>query len=226
MPSEKNLKNRPYVILNAAMSLDGKIATISGDAEFSSEADWKRVHKLRSEMDAIMVGINTILKDDPKLYIKNYTPNKFLRVIIDSIAHTPPNANLFNMDLSIYPVLIAVTNKAPKSKIQQLKNKGAQILETGEKNQVDLKKVMEFLVKMNIKKVLLEGGGTLNFSMIENKFIDEVRVAIAPVLVGGKSATTLVDGLGFESVCEGFHLELDYIDQIGYNVVLYYKALF
>ena len=90
-----NNKNRPYVILNAAMSLDGKIATISGDSEFSSVSDWKRVHELRSNMDAIMVGINTILKDNPKLYVKNHKISRLLRVIVDSKARTPPDSKIF-----------------------------------------------------------------------------------------------------------------------------------
>ncbi|MHA1129334.1 MAG: 2,5-diamino-6-(ribosylamino)-4(3H)-pyrimidinone 5'-phosphate reductase [Candidatus Helarchaeota archaeon] len=215
-------KGRPYVILNAAMSLDGKIATVSGEAEFSSDADWKRVHKLRSEVNAVMVGINTILKDDPKLYVKYYKTAKFMRIIIDSKARTPPNAKLFQMDSETYPVLIAVAGQAPESNIHKLKEKGAQILRTGNAGRVDLQFVMKELLKLKIKKVLLEGGGTLNFSMLQEKLVDEVRVAIAPVIVGGENAITLVEGLGMGRIDEWVRLEFLKYKFLGENIVLFF----
>ncbi len=224
MARELNSGNRPYVILNAAMSLDGKIATVSGDSEFSSEEDWRRVHKLRSEMDAIMVGINTILKDDPKLYVKYYPTTKFLRIIIDSKARTPPSAKIFQMDPSIYPVLIAVTENAPKSNIRQLKQKGAQVFLAGNGEKVDLNKVMQYLWRLNIRRILLEGGGTLNFSMLQEKLVDEVIIAIAPVLVGGKNAISLVEGEGVNLVEEGAQLEFNKYERLGKNIVLYFKV--
>ncbi len=216
-------RNRPYVILNAAMSLDGKIATISGDSEFSSEEDWRRVHKLRSEMDGIMVGINTILKDDPKLHVKNHKITKFLRIVIDSMARTPINAKIFQMDLSIYPILIAVSNNASKSNIRELENKGAVILQTGEKESVNLKIVMDYLLKSGIKTVLLEGGGTLNFSMLQENLVDEVIIAIAPVIVGGKNAISLAEGEGMNFVRDGFLLDFKRFEVLGNNLVLYFS---
>ena len=217
---------RPYIILNAAMSLDGKIATILGDSEFSSEEDWKRVHKLRSGMDAIMVGINTVIQDNPKLYVKYYETARFWRIIIDSQSRTPLNAKLFQMDPEIYPVLIAVTNKAPRSKVEELIDRGAHVIRTGEGEKVDLRVVMTNLSKLGIKKVLLEGGGNLNFSMLKEKLVDEVIVAIAPVIVGGKNAITLVEGEGIELVKKGFNLQLERIEQIDFNIVLYFRTKF
>lgn len=218
-----NDKKRPYVVLNAAMSLDGKIATISGDSEFSSEEDWKRVHKLRSEMDAVMVGINTVIQDDPKLYLKYHTPKKFWRIIIDSQARTPPTAKLFQMDPEIYPVLIAVTAEASKTKLKELEAGGAQIIRIGEGNCVDLKILMNSLNKLKIKRILLEGGGTLNFSMLKAQLVDEVIVSIAPVIVGGKNAVSFVDGKGVYLVKEGFQLEFIKFESLGNNLVLYFS---
>jgi 2,5-diamino-6-(ribosylamino)-4(3H)-pyrimidinone 5'-phosphate reductase len=213
---------RPHVVLNAAMSLDGKIATVTGAAEFSSKADWKRVHKLRSQVDAIMVGINTILKDDPKLYVKHYETNKLWRIIIDSNARTPLDAKIFQMNPGMYPIIIAVTNRAPGSKIQKLEELGAKILRAGDRERVDLPLVMQELLKFNIEKVLLEGGGTLNFSMLQGRLVDEVIVAIAPVIIGGRDAISLVEGAGVRLVENSFHLEFIQYEVLGNNIVLHF----
>ncbi|TFG05864.1 MAG: 2,5-diamino-6-(ribosylamino)-4(3H)-pyrimidinone 5'-phosphate reductase [Promethearchaeota archaeon] len=225
MSNEFNVKNKPYVILNAAMSLDGKIATVTGDSEFSSEADWQRVHKLRSEVDAIMVGINTIIKDDPKLYIKYYTVRNFLRIIIDSHARTPDMAQLFQMDLEKYPILIVTTEKAKLLDINRLKKKGATIFQTSGNDKVDLIQLCEYLSTIGVKRLLLEGGGTLNYSMFQYGLIDEVIIAIAPVVVGGEDAVTLVEGRGVKSVKKGFFLQLNKIKKVGTNVVLFYRTI-
>ncbi len=223
MSGNLELINRPYVILNAAMSLDGKIATVAGSADFSSEEDWKRVHRLRTQVDALMVGVNTILKDDPKLHIKYYAPTKMWRIIIDSKARTPLEAKIFEMDHLKYPILIAVTNNAPESNIKSLKRKGAQILKAGNGEMVDLFKVLYYLLKLNINRVLLEGGGTLNFSMLRENLVDEVIVAIAPVLVGGQDAISLVEGVGVNLVRNGFHLDFQEFELLGSNIVLHFK---
>ncbi|MHA1264154.1 MAG: 2,5-diamino-6-(ribosylamino)-4(3H)-pyrimidinone 5'-phosphate reductase [Candidatus Helarchaeota archaeon] len=216
-------KNRPYTILNAAMSVDGKISTIAGNAEFSSKEDWRRVHELRSSVDAIMVGINTILKDDPKLHIKYYTPKRFWRIIVDSNAKTPLYAKLFDMDLNIYPILIATSKNATPSKIESLSEKGAHIFQTESTGWVNLNHLMEYLFKLNINRILLEGGGTLNFSMLKNQLVDEVIIAIAPVIVGGKDAITLVEGIGFQLVENGIHLDFQRMELYGNNIVLFFK---
>ncbi len=222
MSEIKGPNSRPYVVLNAAMSLDGKIATISGAAEFSSKADWRRVHKLRSQVDAIMVGINTILKDDPKLYVKHYETTKLWRIIVDSTARTPLDAKLFQMDPAIYPIIIAVTNRAPESNVRKLEERGAKVLKAGNDERVDLPVVMQELFKRNIEKVLLEGGGTLNFSMLQDKLVDKVIVAIAPVIIGGRDAISLVEGVGVSLVEDGFHLEFTEYELIGNNIVLHF----
>ena len=222
MTENPKVINRPYVILNAAMSLDGKIATVSGNADFSSDADWKRVHKLRTKVDALMVGINTILKDDPKIHIKHYTAKKLLRIIIDSKARTPLNAKVLQMDQNIYPTLIVVTKTAPESNIAKLKEKGAQIFEAGDGDRVDLKSLMVYLLNRRISKILLEGGGNLNFSMLQEGLVDEVVIAIAPVIVGGKDAITLIEGIGAESVQDGFQLEFKQFELLGNNIVLHF----
>ncbi|MEM3586584.1 MAG: 2,5-diamino-6-(ribosylamino)-4(3H)-pyrimidinone 5'-phosphate reductase [Candidatus Jordarchaeaceae archaeon] len=213
---------RPYVILSAAMSVDGKIVTRGGDSAFSDEEDWKRVHKLRSEVDAIMVGINTILSDDSKLTSKQ--GRSPIRIVVDSKARTPPNARVITVRPEIQTI-IAVTSKAPPERVANLEKKGAKIIVCGEGAQVDLEKLMEKLFELGVRKLMLEGGGNLNWGMLSRGLVDEIRVAVAPVIVGGIDAITLVEGEGVASVSEGINLELVSIERVGKCLVLTYKIL-
>jgi 2,5-diamino-6-(ribosylamino)-4(3H)-pyrimidinone 5'-phosphate reductase len=213
---------KPYVILSAAMSVDGKIATRGGDTAFSDEEDWKRVHKLRSEVDAIMVGINTILLDDSKLTSKQ--GKSPIRVVVDSKARTPPNARVITVRPEV-ETIIAVTSRAPPERISNLQKKGAKILICGDGENVDLKILMEKLFDLGVKKLMLEGGGTLNWGMLSKGLVDEIRIAIAPVIVGGIKAVTLVEGEGFAHVLEGVNLELVNTEKVGKCLVLTYKIL-
>jgi 2,5-diamino-6-(ribosylamino)-4(3H)-pyrimidinone 5'-phosphate reductase len=213
---------KPYVILSAAISVDGKIATRGEDSAYSDEEDWKRVHKLRSEVDAIMVGIHTILVDDSKLTSKE--GKSPIRVVVDSDARTPPNARVITVRPEV-ETIIAVTSIAPPERISNLQKKGAKILVCGEGELVDLKILMEKLYDRGVKKLMLEGGGNLNWGMISKGLIDEIRIAIAPVIVGGIEAITLVEGEGFTKVAEGVNLELIKTEKVGKNLVLTYKTL-
>ncbi|WXG39956.1 MAG: 2,5-diamino-6-(ribosylamino)-4(3H)-pyrimidinone 5'-phosphate reductase [Candidatus Freyarchaeum deiterrae] len=213
---------KPYVILSAAMSVDGKIATRGGDSAYSDDEDWKRVHKLRSEVDAIMVGIHTILVDDSKLTSKE--GKNPIRVVVDSDARTPPNARVITVRPEV-ETIIAVTSIAPPERISNLQKKGAKILVCGDGELVDLKSLMEKLFDRGVKKLMLEGGGNVNWGMISKGLIDEIRIAVAPVIVGGIEAITLVEGEGFTKVSEGVKLELINTEKVGKNLVLTYKIL-
>lgn len=214
---------RPYTILNAAMTLDGKIATANGSSNISGPEDLQRVHKIRQETDAIMIGINTLLNDNPRLTIHkiktthNQNPH---RIIIDSKARTPLNARILNNDA---PTTIAITQQAPTNKINALKEK-CNIVTYG-KTQVDLKQLMHHLKKdLNINKLMLEGGSTLNFSMIKNQLIDEIRICIAPMIVGGKQSKTLIDGTGFPNMDDSTKLKLQKAYPLGKDYILEYKV--
>jgi len=208
------------------MSIDGKISTITGDVELSSKEDWIRVHKLRSEMDGIMVGINTIIKDNPKLRIKFFKrkTGKLHRIIVDSQLRIPLNSKVLNFELDNYPTIIITTTNAPENKVNQIKrmNSEINIIKCGSNNKVDLKIMVEKLKSLGINKILLEGGGTLNFSMLKNRLVDELRIAIAPVIIGGKNAITLVEGYGFEKISNAIKLKLIKKQMFGHNLVLYY----
>ncbi len=216
-----NLK--PYVILNAAMTLDGKIATKTGSSEISGKDDLVRVHKLRKEMDAIMVGINTLLVDDPRLTVHKIDANPEdnpVRIIVDSNARTPLNFRVLNKDA---PTIIAVTENADAGKIKELEKKVV-VLKCGNER-VDLKFLMNELSKKGINSLMLEGGSTLNYSMLENDLVDEVRVCVAPMIAGGVKSKTLVDGEGIGQMNDAIKLELIKNYTLGHDLILEYKVI-
>ncbi|MHA1312933.1 MAG: dihydrofolate reductase family protein [Candidatus Helarchaeota archaeon] len=215
-------------MLNAAMSVDGKIASRVGDCEFSDDEDWKRVHKLRASVDAIMVGRRTIETDDSKLTIKSFPDFKIpiskfpTRVVVDGLAKTPATARIFTVELEHYPSILATTTNAPKEKLDEIRALGVKVLVCGKGPRVDLVHLMRDLRTMNIRTLLLEGGGTLNFSMLENDLIDEVSLSVAPVLVGGLSATSLIGGKGFDKIKHSCQLELIEFEKLGKNLFVRY----
>jgi len=211
---------RPYVILNAAMTLDGKIATAKGHSEISCAEDKLRVHAIRAELDAIMVGINTAIADDPKLTSHKISGAKDpIRVIVDSRAKLPLNSRVFGPGGE---TIVAVSEDADVDRVESLKEKGAVI--TCGKGEVDLRCLLEKLYERGIKSLLLEGGGTLNWGMLNAGLVDEVRVAISPRIVGGKDAITLVEGEGFDRIDKGIELELKRSYPLDRAMVLEYSV--
>lgn len=221
MSSKTNEK--PYTILNSAMTLDGKIATRTGSSEISGHEDLVRVHELRREMDAIMVGINTVLADDPRLTVHKIQSTQLdnpLRIVVDSNARTPLDSRILNSDA---PTLIAVAESADKHKIAELK-KRVEVVVCGDKR-VDLKELMKQICKMGIKTLMLEGGSTLNYSMLSEGFVDEIRVCIAPMVAGGKYAKTLADGEGFDEMKDAVKLEFKKSYNLGHDLIVEYMVL-
>ena len=199
---------KPYIILSAAMTIDGKIASNSGDPELSDEEDWKEVHKLRSQVDAIMVGKGTILKDNPKLHIKFYDHKGYYRIVIDSKLSIPIDSNVISFQPEIYHTIICTTENIPIKKIKRFEAHKVKIIQSGKGVQVDLRNLMPLLKANGINTILLEGGGNLNWSFIENDLIDEIRLSIAPWIVGGKEAISLVEGVGFNTMSEAKRFNL------------------
>jgi len=215
--------NKPYVILSAAMTIDGKIATKKGDSELSDKADWKEVHKLRTQVDAIMVGKGTILKDNPKLHIKYYNHRGYYRLVLDSNLTIPLDSNVISFQQDIYPTIICTTENVPLDKIKKYEDKGVKIINVGDDKRVNLIKLLPILKNLGINTILLEGGGNLNWSFIENNLINEIRLTIAPWIVGGKEATSLVEGIGFEKIVSAPRFELFDVKVRTYYITLRYK---
>jgi 2,5-diamino-6-(ribosylamino)-4(3H)-pyrimidinone 5'-phosphate reductase len=223
--SPRNRQRRyPYVILNAAMSLDGKIATWTGDSRLSSPVDLERVHALRASADGIMVGVRTLLVDNPKLTVKFARGPNPQRIIVDSRARTPPDAQVVKTALQT-PTIIAVTSRASRRRVSALEKLGVTILKCGNGPLVSLPILLKELRRRGVKKILLEGGGLLNWSMISQGLVSEVSVAISPRILGGSSAVTLVEGKGVAKTGEGVRLRLLGVRNLGGDTVLRYKVL-
>jgi 2,5-diamino-6-(ribosylamino)-4(3H)-pyrimidinone 5'-phosphate reductase len=216
--------SRPFVILNPAMSLDGKIATFTGDSRMSSLADMRRVHRLRASVDAIMVGLRTLLRDDPKLTVRFFKSHEPFRIIVDSNALSPPSSYVVRTAREI-PTIIAVTSKAPQKRVEALKRKGVRVITCGSGPLVSLRVLLKRLRKLGIRRLLLEGGGTLNWSMLNNRLVDKISVAITPRILGGSEATSLVEGRGNALVRDGVQMRLLSHERYGSDLVVRYKVL-
>lgn len=207
------------------MTLDGKIATQTGSSEISGQEDLLRVHRLRKEMDGIMVGINTVLADDPRLTVHKISSNPEdnpLRVVVDSKARTPPEYRILNHEA---PTIIAVSQEASPDKIKALEEDGkAEVIICGDK-QVDLNCLMDELGNKGIKTLMLEGGSTLNYSMLSAGLVNEVRVCISPMIAGGAEAKTLVDGKGVDYMKDAFRLNLKKSYSLGKDLIIEYEVL-
>jgi diaminohydroxyphosphoribosylaminopyrimidine deaminase/5-amino-6-(5-phosphoribosylamino)uracil reductase len=189
----------PFCILKTAMTLDGKIATFKGDSKWiTNEASRKQVHELRHHVSGIMVGIETVLKDDPSLNtrLEGIKCSDPVRIIIDSRGRTPLNSQVLNIK-SNAKTIIATTELTDANKLRTFKDKGAEIIIAPLKNnRVNLTYLMKELGKLKIDSVLLEGGSTLNYSALEEGIVDKVVSFIAPKLIGGTNAKTPLGGDG------------------------------
>jgi 2,5-diamino-6-(ribosylamino)-4(3H)-pyrimidinone 5'-phosphate reductase len=206
------------------MTIDGKIASKIGDSDISDEQDWKEVHKLRTEVDGIIVGKNTIIKDNPKLHIKFYEHNGYYRIIFDSDLSIPLESNVITFQPNIYPTIICTTEHASSERIKDFEARGVKIIKSGRNKKENIIHLMPILYNMGIKKILLEGGGTLNWSFIKYDLIDEIRLTIAPWMIGGKDAVSLIEGNGFERMIQAprFNL-LESLNRDNYLVLKYKK---
>ena len=216
-------KSRPYVILSAAVSIDGKIATRLGDSKLSSKKDKIRLHRLRSKVDAILVGKNTIHRDDPLLtvrYVKGENPT---RIILDSQGTISVNSKILQTCDKV-PTIIAVSKRISKVNLQKLKRFPVEIIMTGE-NSVNIKSLMNNLSKRKINTVLVEGGGTINWQFIQNNLFDEILITITPFIIGGIDAITFVQGRGFDKIIKSPRLRLNTIKRLENYLVLHYTKV-
>ena len=224
---------KPYVILNAAMTLDGKIATKTGSSEISGKEDLERVHEIRKEVDGIMVGIGTVLADDPRLTVHKINAKKEdnpVRVVVDNKARTPLNFRILNDDaLTVIAVSSICDENNPDCDMDAVLrakelSKKADVFYSS-KESVDLSEFMEYLYSKGIETLMLEGGSTLNFSMIRENLIDEVKICIAPMIVGGKDSKTFFDGEGFDYMKDAIPLKLEKYYPLGKDFVMEYKVI-
>lgn len=213
----------PFVILKIAMSLDGKIATFTGESQWiTSPASRQKVHELRDEVDAIIVGIGTVLTDNPTLTTR--LPNKkgkdATRIVLDSHARTPTAAKIFNPE-SEANVIIVVTPQAFAGNIALLKITGAEVLVIPAKDgQVCFKTLLETLGERGITSVMVEGGGQVNQTALMSGLVDKVMCFVAPKFIGGKDAPGVFGGEGIARLADAPELKQKTITELNGDLLI------
>ncbi len=214
----------PFVLAKFAMSLDGKIATKTGDSRWISGEESRRyVHGLRHQVDAIMVGVNTIIADDPQLTARagregGKVEKQPLRIIVDSRGRTPPTARVLQMPGK---TLVAVAGEIESAKAGALTQAGAEVLRLpSREEQVDLGELLRVLGKREVTSLLVEGGATLFGSLFEQDLVDKLLVFIAPIIIGGGEAKSSVEGKGVEKVAQAMSLSRVKVERLGDDVLI------
>lgn len=211
----------PFIAVKTAMTLDGKIATVSGDSKWiTNEKSRKFVHQLRDLYDGILVGIGTVLTDNPTLTTRLDYPGKNpVRIIVDSKGRIPLDSIVIT-DKSAHTIL-AVTKKASKEKIDSLVQLGIEIIVTKEKNnQVDLSDLLNILGGKNICSILVEGGSTINYSFFAEHLVDKVHCFIAPKIIGGRNAVSPVGGEGSFFMKDAYRLNRITTDSFDEDILI------
>ena len=213
--------SRPKVIINGAMSVDGKTALPDGgQLRLSSDEDMARVYRLRHESDAVLVGVETVLSDDPKLTVKEKyvaNPRQPLRVILDSNCRVPENALIFNKAAET----IIFTKKTEHYSFD-VSHVCIQKVDVDSNGYLDLTIILARLYEKGIRQLLVEGGGRVIWSFISQHLIDRLYVYLAPVIIGGQGTPVFADGKGKTVFDENIGLTLMDVKQVGEGLLLEY----
>jgi 2,5-diamino-6-(ribosylamino)-4(3H)-pyrimidinone 5'-phosphate reductase len=218
-----------HVVVNAAMSADGKLSTRRREqVAISGPDDFDRVDALRADVDAVMVGVGTVLADDPSLTLDDPArvasreergdPPHPARVVADSHARTPPDAAILDDTADTF---VFVGAEKPRDHVEALQDAGATVLVAGE-NRIALPDALAQLESRGVDRLMVEGGGELIFSLFEDGLVDELSVYVGPQVIGGRDAPTLADGDGF--VEEFPDLDLREVERIDDGVLLGYDC--
>jgi diaminohydroxyphosphoribosylaminopyrimidine deaminase/5-amino-6-(5-phosphoribosylamino)uracil reductase len=213
----------PYITLSFGMSLDGKIATVTGDSKYISSLESRAfVHQLRSQHDAILVGINTVLIDHPQLTtrLEGVQGKNPIKVILDSSLKISLDEPLL-VNTSPHDVIIVTSRQADPNKKQTLEAMGVRIIELNQdRSPLDLNQAMKLLKQWGIQSVLVEGGSTVHFSFIERRLFNRLFVSISPIIIGGETAKTAVGGNGFETLSQAVKLSIVRQFQLGVDLMI------
>lgn len=216
-------QKQPFVLMKSAMTLDGKIASPCGDSKWiSGESSRQYVHEIRDRVATIMVGINTVLADDPSLTTRldSRKGKDPVRIVVDSKGLIPMESRVINQESSA-GVILATTSAIGIEKENQLKAKGVHILKVdGAHGHVDLKALMDELYRLEFDSVLLEGGGGLNAAALSSGIVDKVMLFIAPKIIGGKDSKTPVEGEGLRYMKDALQLKDIHIDRFGEDILV------
>ncbi|MDD1712997.1 MAG: 2,5-diamino-6-(ribosylamino)-4(3H)-pyrimidinone 5'-phosphate reductase [Methanoregulaceae archaeon] len=223
---------RPYVIVNVAMSADGKLSTRQRrQVRISGEEDFKRVDRLKAASDAVMVGIGTVLADDPSLTVKSPDLKSQrrkqgkdehpIRVVVDSRLRIPPKASVLHNGEGLR--VIACSRLADDARICAIAPL-ATVIQAGDQR-VDLAVLLDELSMMGVRQLMVEGGGTLIWSLLEFGLVDEISCFIGGLIIGGEDAPTLADGIGFIDEASFAKLRLISVEPLDQGVLLCWKVI-
>ncbi|MFB5624366.1 MAG: 2,5-diamino-6-(ribosylamino)-4(3H)-pyrimidinone 5'-phosphate reductase [Nitrosopumilus sp.] len=216
-------KSKPYVILSAAISIDGKIATRTGNSNLSSSEDFVRLHKLRTKVDGILIGKNTVMKDNPLLTVRYTRGKNPIRIILDSKGEISTKSKILQTSNKV-PTIIATSKQITKTNLQKLNKFPVEVIITGEKS-VNIKSLLKKLAEKKIRTILVEGGGIVNWEFVKQNIFDELIITISPFLVGGKNAISLIQGDGFDKISKSPNLQLKSIKRLKNHIVLNYHKV-
>ena len=219
---------RPFVFVNIAASLDGKISDETRrQLRISCEKDLRRVDELRASSDAIMVGIGTVLSDNPRLTVKSGElrakrllrgkPENPLRVVVDSRCRIPEDAKVLDRSAE---TVVAVAGVADREKVDRIAE-FATVVTFGEEK-VDLKALLAYLYDVGVRRVMVEGGGTLISSLLAEDLVDEFYIYYAPIFIGGKNSPTVCDGESFPNPKK---FEIVAVERVGEGVLVRARAI-
>ena len=197
-----SFKNKPHVMVKAAISLDGKIATSCGDSKWiTCEKSRRLVHKLRTGADAVVVGVGTVVKDNPELTSHGAGKNP-VRVVIDPSLRTPPKSKILNDQAKT----VLIYSNAPASRIISLSKKAILMRVRSVRNRFDFKDIVSRLSDISVRRLLIEGGGETIAGALKSGVVDELYVFMAPKIIGGSSAKTFVEGAGAKLIQDSLKL--------------------
>ncbi|MBS7625985.1 2,5-diamino-6-(ribosylamino)-4(3H)-pyrimidinone 5'-phosphate reductase [Candidatus Bathyarchaeota archaeon] len=218
---------RPYVIVGGFMTVDGKTAPASRKGRLftpmMSEELVKRLHMLRADVDAVLVGLGTVLEDDPKLTVRAVQGKNPIRIVLDSKATIPLDSEV--LDVGEAPTIVAVCDNADAVRVDRLVWKGVEVIRCKCDGRIDLKLLLEELYRRGIRRMLVEGGSEVRWGIIREGLVDEVFIWIAPYIWGGRDAPTMVGGEGFQNIDSAFNLKLKNLEVVDGTVILHYVAL-
>jgi diaminohydroxyphosphoribosylaminopyrimidine deaminase/5-amino-6-(5-phosphoribosylamino)uracil reductase len=213
-------KRIPFITVKVAQSLDGKIATRTGDSKWiTSDKSRAFSHRLRQGYDAIMVGVNTILRDNPRLDAW-FSKKQPIKIVVDSQLSTPQDANIFSLNTQVIIATLLV-RPGQETENRKILAKKATILEVREKaGQINLKALMKKLAQLEISNILVEGGGTLIGSLFDEGLVDKVLFFISPKIIGGKEAISSVAGGGIAQVDKSIKLKKVKLKRLGEDFLI------
>lgn len=206
--------------------MDGKTAPANRKGRllipFMGEPLLKRLHQLRSEVDAVLVGVGTVFEDNPRLTVRAVQGRNPVRIVLDSGATTPLESEILNIKDA--PTIVVVCETAPKERRERLAERGVEIMSCGCDRQVDLRELLDRLHSRGIRKLLVEGGSEVRWSFIKERLVDELFVWITPSVWGGRNAPTLVGGEGYLESEHALKLHLKNYEVVDGTVILEYQV--